>query len=163
MILALPVKLWSMAEEHVDGLLREFSLLVAGAQESAEAHVPSQLLALVEELQHDYHGVGGEQGLQLARAAAAGIESLDLVYSVPVSVAAACRRLNDALDAADQFCAAGEHLLSLGTPPRVLEFRRWYLNEFVAQVEGEAPTSWSQHRVRGTGQERRRAPATSEH
>ncbi len=138
-----------MAEEHADGLLREFSLLAAGDKAGLDPHVPSQLLALVEELQRDYHGVGGEQGQQLAQAASAGIESLDLVYSVPPSVAGACRRLNEALDAADRFCGEGEHLLSLAAPPTVLDFRRWYLNEFVAQVEGEAPTSWLKYRGQG--------------
>jgi hypothetical protein len=131
-----------MAEEHVDGLLREFSLLVTGTQAGSGTPIPDRLLQLVDELQRDYHGVGGAQGRQLAEAASAGIGSLDLIYSVPPSVATACRHLNDALDAADRFCTDGEHLLSLAAPADVLDFRRWYLNEFVAQIEGHAPTSW---------------------
>jgi hypothetical protein len=109
--------------------------------------VPIQLLELVDELQSEYQGTGGEQGRQLAQAASAGIESLDLIYSVPPGVATACRHLNEALDAADRFCTDGEHLLSLAAPPDVLEFRRWYLNEFVAQIEGRPPTSWPSSRA----------------
>ena len=45
-------------------------------------------------------------------------------------------------DEADDYCRAGEHLLSLATPPEALAFRKWFINEFVAQIGGSAPVPW---------------------
>lgn len=142
-LIGIPLPIWAQAQEHVDELLREFTLLVAGVQQhQSETNVPRRLLSLVDELQRDYEGITADQGAQLAQAAAAGLESLDLTYRVPRSTADACVALGHALDAADQFCRAGEHLLTLATPPEALAFRRWYLGEFVRQIAGQPPTPW---------------------
>lgn len=46
------------------------------------------------------------------------------------------------LDEADEFCRSGNHLLTLATPPELLAFRRWYLGEFNAQLQGQSPLPW---------------------
>lgn len=140
-IIDLPVAIWARSQEHVDGLLREFSLLLAGPQ-VREGHAPRQLLELVEELQRDYQGVGGAQAAQLGEAAAAGEAFIDLTYTVPPGVADASDRLGNAMDAADEYCRAGDHLLSLATPPDALAFRRWFLGQFTSQVQGAEPVPW---------------------
>ena len=141
---ALPIELWSQAQEHAEGLLREFTLITASTHRADAPQVPRRLLELIEELQRDYATMSIEQDETLNAAVSDGLESVDLVYRVPPGVADACRSLGDALDAADEFCWNGEHLLSLATPPGALAFRQWYLDEFIRQVNGEAPRSWPQ-------------------
>ena len=46
------------------------------------------------------------------------------------------------LDEADEYCRRGDHLLTLATPPEELRFRRWFISEFVDQVNGAPPTPW---------------------
>ncbi len=51
------------------------------------------------------------------------------------------------MDEADDYCRAGQHLLTLVTPPEALAFRRWYLGEFVRQIAGEQPRPWTDWRA----------------
>lgn len=143
-ILALPIELWTQAQEHVEGLLREFTLITASTRQPESPQVPLRLLGLIDELQRDYATMSIEQDETLNAAASEGRESVDLVYQVPPGVPDACRHLADALDAADEFCRTGEHLLTLATPPGALAFRQWFLDEFIRQVSGEAARSWPQ-------------------
>ncbi|MBA2438213.1 MAG: hypothetical protein H0V52_07665, partial [Acidimicrobiia bacterium] len=55
---------------------------------------------------------------------------------------AACITLGELLDESDEFCKKGEHLLTLTTPAEPLALRRWFLGEFVAQIDGADPTPW---------------------
>lgn len=144
-ILQLPLDVFARVDERMDGLMREFTLIAASeAKGGGEAHVPRQLMALIEELQHDYSSLTANQEAQLAEAAGAGDDTIDLVYHVPAEVSEACVRLDEALDAADEYCRAGEHLLSLAPEPDELGFRRWYLGEFVRQIDGHPPQPWPQ-------------------
>ena len=143
-ILGLPVEILARAEEHVDGLLREFALIAASEAHGEEVHLPRQLLDLVHELERDYAAMTEEQQSRIAAAADTGLDSVDVVYRVPAEVAGACVRLGDALDAADRFCRDGKYLLNLATPPDAQAFRRWYLGEFVRQIEGQERRSWPQ-------------------
>lgn len=150
-ILELPVVVWADTQEYYDDLLREFALLAAANQQGID-HTPAQLLALVEELQRDYDQLSVAQSAQLAMAVEAGRSSLDLTYLVPVGVADACRRVDEAFDAADAYCRAGDYLLSLACPPEATMFRRWFLGEFVRQVEGQPPCPWPAWRRRAADQ-----------
>jgi hypothetical protein len=141
-ILGFPVQLQARAQEHMDDLLREFMLIAAANEQDPSSHVPRQLLELIQEVQSDYAGFTSEQAAQVVGARESGLESLDLVYRVPTSVAKAAMRLGEALDEADGYCLAGDHLLTLAAPPQVLELRRWYLGEFIAQIAGAPPTAW---------------------
>lgn len=46
------------------------------------------------------------------------------------------------LDAADDYCTSGDQLMTLVSPPGQQAFRRWYLLEFVRQLEGQPPLPW---------------------
>lgn len=139
-LLQVPVQVWARSQEHVDELLREFSLIAADP--AAAGAVPARLTSLVRQVTEMYSGVGSEQESLLFAAAEAGQAALDLDFSVPVAVTEACVLLDRLLDEADEFCRAGRHLLTLTTPPDLVRFRRWYLGEFVAQVGGAAPVPW---------------------
>lgn len=141
-ILGFPMDIQARAQEHMDDLLREFMLIAAANEQSSESHVPRQLLDLIQEVQQDYAGMTAEQDAQMTEARESGVSSIDLVYRLPASVAKAALRLGEALDEADSYCLAGQHLLTLATPPDALGFRRWYLGEFIAQIGGAGPTSW---------------------
>lgn len=141
-LLQLPIGPWEAAREHVDGLLREFTLLTATKASADHGGAPRRLLALVAELRRDYGALGAGQEDALVAAASAGRAAVDLTYHVPVSAADACRRLAEALDVADDYCRAGTHLLSLAAPPQAVALRRWFLDEFPAQIGGRPPVPW---------------------
>lgn len=136
----LPLALARRSDEHQADLLREFALLSLDPGDSAE--VPRRLLALVAELEERYSEASAAVDRGRSEAEARGERSTDLVVTVPGSAAASSRRLLALLEEADDYCRSGEHLLTLESDPEVVAFRRWYLGEFAAQVEGGAPTPW---------------------
>jgi hypothetical protein len=140
-LLEVPVDVWSRVQEHTDELLREFALM--SSDPAGPTEVPARLTRLIEILQATYSGVGDEQEAQLYAAAEAGQPVVeDLVFTVPIAVADAAVVLNETLDEADEFCRAGQHLLTLATPPELQRFRRWYLDQFIDQVRGADPVPW---------------------
>ena len=137
-ILGMPLAVMQRSSEHSDELLREFALI----REEGSDHVPARLLALVEELRARF-GSFSEGALQAMQdAVERGDETIDLLYEVPPAVGDAARQLGDLLDEADEFCRAGD-LLTLATPPEGVAFRRWYLDEFQRQIDGQPPRPWS--------------------
>jgi hypothetical protein len=140
-LLRVPVPLWARSQEHTDELLREFTLIAARLHDQpGSAEVPVRLVELIEELTRQYGGLNTNQEHRLAEADAAGVAEIDLTYLVPMEVAEASKALGAILDEADDYCRAGQHLLTLATPPELVRFRRWFLDEFVSQLTGAAPT-----------------------
>jgi anti-anti-sigma factor len=136
----LPVEVHLATAAHQDALQRELDVVrTAEANES----VPHRLFALLDELEQRYGGVGEQPRAELDRAVELGQSTIELVYQVPPDTAEACVRLSTILDEVDDYCRAGEHLLTLATPPEELKYRRWFLSEFIAQIGGEVPTPWS--------------------
>jgi hypothetical protein len=145
-----PIELWARAQEHSDELLREFALISAQQEQEGGTHdVPRRLLALVEELSNTYSGFSSENERRLAAAYEHGDDTLDLVYEIPRAVGPAASHLADLLDEADDYCRAGEHLLTLATPPDQVRFRRWFLEEFTRQAAGEPARSWAEYAAAG--------------
>jgi anti-sigma B factor antagonist len=71
-----------------------------------------------------------------------GNEHIDLVFEVPEETVEGVRQLDAMMDTVDEYCRDGD-LLTLATPPDLVEFRRWFLGEFVRQIgHGEPPRSW---------------------
>jgi hypothetical protein len=136
----LPLGVWQRTQEHVDGLLREFALMVQDDQ--ARAATPGRLLSLVEELSAGYGGFSAAQRMEMEAAFERGEAEIDLTYRIPPGAGGAAQALGDMLDEADAYCRAGEHLLTVATPPEELRFRRWFISEFVVQVGGAPPTPW---------------------
>jgi hypothetical protein len=140
-LLQVPVDVWSRTQEHTDELLREFALM--SSDPAASTDVPARLTQLIEVLTATYSGVGNEQEAQLYAAVEAGDAQIDdLAFTVPVAAADACIVLGETLDAADEFCRSGQHLLTLATPNELQRFRRWYLTQFVDQIRGADPVPW---------------------
>jgi hypothetical protein len=141
-LLDLPVDLHALAEEHSDELQREFRLLAEQDRTGDCPDLPRRLVELVRALSADYSGFTGEQQARLDAAMAAGTPRLDLTFHVPPAAADAARVLGDLLDEADRFCREGKHLLTLETPKEIVAYRRWYLDQFIEQIEGGEPIPW---------------------
>jgi len=139
-LLGLPVQVHQRATEHQLALQREFDILRAGEDLST---VPNRLAALIEELIADYGGLDQQPAAEIDAAAARGDEVVDLRYIVPYEAAEASQRLGEILDEADEFCRSGDELLTLATPPVFVEYRRWFLDQFIAQADGADAMPWS--------------------
>jgi hypothetical protein len=147
-MLGLPLALQGRAQEHSDELTRELMLIGEQMRQQGDhAGLPARLVALIEQLTAEYSAFTGEQEQQVANAMAAGAETIDLVYDVPASVAAAAHALIEILSEADEYCRAGEHLLTLPTPPDLVRYREWFLSEFVQQVAGDEPVPFAEYRA----------------
>lgn len=144
-IVGLPLDVYKIAAEHFDELKREFALLRAEA-ETADS-IPNKLVTVSDQLTTRYSGFTTTPNDVRDKALRRGDATVDLVYSVPLSVKEACVELEKLLDEADEFCRRGQHLLTLAAPPEVADFRRWFLDEFVNQIGGEAPMSWEEYRA----------------
>lgn len=141
-LLGFPLGIFRSSQEHWDGLMREFALLVmdpvAGSHE-----VPARLLVLVEELMSTYGGFGTGTDDERDQALARGDLSVDLSYSVPVHAGRAAQHLAGMLDEADEFCRQGEELLTLARSQEVRRFEQWYLEEFIDQLSGSEPRPYA--------------------
>jgi hypothetical protein len=139
-LLRLPLAAWQDTQEHVDGLLREFTLVVQ--DEKARAATPGRLLALIRDLRAGYGQFSEAQRREMASALERGEREIDLTYRVPPGLAGPVGELGAALDEADEYCARGDHLLTLASPAEVRRFRAWFIAEFVRQLGGGQPTPW---------------------
>ncbi|MGH8939255.1 MAG: hypothetical protein ACRDV2_07885 [Actinomycetes bacterium] len=136
-LLRYPLRVGSRANEHYEEVFREFALL-ASAELSHD--VPTRMLALIDALGRRYarqeqHEIEREEALRR------GEVSRDLTVHIPPSAADACRELDAMLDETDDFCRAGA-LLTLAPPADGVDFRRWYLSECIAQIDGRAAMAW---------------------
>ena len=142
-LLGSPVDLFFAAQEGVDGLVREFTLIAFGRQSGVTEHeVPVKLRELVEEVGTRFGGFAADIAGVFERAAAAGETSVDLeiaMHPIGVDISA---RFAELLDQADEFCRSGD-LLTLAAPPEVVAWRRWWFGEVVGQGrEGRAPVGY---------------------
>ena len=144
-LVGFPLAVYGRALEHSTELMREFSLIALGLQDGGANALPVRLLAIVDQLTHDYAGVTDATDQRRDAALEAGLESVELTYLVPPAAAEASRSLRAVLEEADAFCDAGGALLTLATPPEARTFRDWYFDEFTGQIAGAAPTPWTEY------------------
>lgn len=137
-VLGLPVDVYRRAAEHSDELLREFALI----REATGDHVPARLLAVMAELNERFGTFTEGPAAAVEDAVARGDSTIDIDYRVPSDAREAAIGLGELLDEADDFCRGGD-LLTLATDAESLAFRRWFLEEFVLQIEGQPPRPWS--------------------
>jgi anti-sigma B factor antagonist len=142
-LLGLPLDIQRRANAHYDALRREFELI--RQSDSASGTVPVRLLDLVDELSIRFNQFSEQPRAVLEAAIESGGSTVDLVYEVPRDTVDACHRLLVLLDEADEYCNAGEHLVTLASPPVVRAYREWFLREFIDQGAGRPETPWSEH------------------
>ncbi|MDQ1683038.1 MAG: hypothetical protein QOC60_274 [Frankiaceae bacterium] len=142
-LLGLPIPLREQSTEHGEELMREMTLIAQQLTDGDGPDLPARLVQLVSDVRTNF-GVFTE-GANAAMDAAAeqGIAVIDeIVYRVPAATGAFCAHLVDIIDETDEFCRAGQHLLTLASPPEVLAYQHWILGEFVRQTAGEPAIAW---------------------
>lgn len=139
-LLEVPVPIQVRATEYWDALRREFDLIRTAAP-GADT-VPARLSELIDDLEAKFGALGAAASEQLQAAIDDGAAAVDLEYVVPEEAAPAAASLNEGLDRADDYCRAGQHLLTLAAPTEVAAYRRWFLGQFVDQVHGAEPVAW---------------------
>lgn len=142
-LVGIPVQLHAAVQQHTDELLREF-MLIASSDADQTGSVPRRLLDLVERLGGQYAATADPVHRQIDVALAEGRASVDVAYRLPRAAVDAAVELGAQLDEADEFCASGD-MLTLATPPRLVAYRHWYLEEFVRQAAGQPPRSWKEY------------------
>lgn len=152
-VLRIPLGVYARSTQHIDELMREFALITLDADRDRASTdsarpVPHRLMDLVNELTASFSAFTADVEAERDAAIARGAEEIDLTYQLPVAAADASRRLGEMLDEVDDYCRSGQHLITLATPPESLAFRRWYLEEFIAQIEqGRDPMPWGDYVV----------------
>ena len=150
----LPTSVHERAQAHSAGLTREFRLLreqVRREGTAADDDVPARLLDLMAVLGERYTDATEEQDDLIWGAYERGQAVVpEVVYRVPSDVAGAATALLALLDEADEFCRAGQHLLTVVSTTEVRRYRHWYLTEFVRQIGGAEPVPWPGYRGEGS-------------
>jgi len=143
-LLKLPVGLAAKSQQHFEELMREFTLIVAGAQsDHPDHHVPARLMNVVDTLIKRFAATTGDAERRLTEAIDRGDDVIDdHVLTIPAEAGPASQTLGEMIDEADDYCRSGRHLLTLATPADCVAYRRWYLGEITGQLTGAAPIPW---------------------
>jgi hypothetical protein len=137
-LLGVPVDLYLAASRHTDELAREFALISFGEQRD----VSSRLLELVDDLRRNYATTTNAIRARVEDAARRRETAVDIDLPANETAVDITVRLNDILDAADEFCRSGD-LLTLAETPAVRAWRHWWRDEVVRQTrQGGAPSPW---------------------
>ncbi len=144
-----PIDVQTAAQQHGDELTRELQLVAEHMHQRGDTFaLPQRFVEVVTTLSSRYSIFTAEQEKQLRMAAAAGLPTIDLVYRVPASAGAAAVALGEIYDEVDAYCRQGRLLLTLETPPALVTYRRWFLDQFVQQTQGRPAVSWPDYRDR---------------
>jgi len=142
-LLQVPVELWRQARAHQDAVRREMDLL--RASEPADS-VPHRLMSLVEDFDARFGELSDRSWGDFEAAVEDGGEAADLTIEIPAPAVAAARAMAAMMAEVDEFCRAGDHLMTLATPPELVALREWVLGELTHQVDqGGEPSPWPDH------------------
>ncbi len=151
-----PTRLLLDAKAHVDGLVREFTLIAGGSDSGMGDEVPEPVSRLIDVVVHGFAEPRKTLKRLAVQAAAGAHEEVGVVLDVPDDVpgtVAAGRAYLDALDQANAFCRAAR-LLTLESPPQHRVFHRWYVTEYIACLEAlddptpRRPRRFAEHLLR---------------
>jgi hypothetical protein len=134
-----PIALFLEARRHNEALVREFTFIVEA--EAAPTDGPVRLLALARQLRDRFYGLNANLEAQVDAAVANGDAAIELQVWVAAIGREAALTLGALFDEADAFCRNGD-LLTLAETEDVHEFRTWYIEEVVRQLDGGPPTAW---------------------
>ena len=142
-LLGVPVPLRERSTEHGEGLMREMTLIAQQLTAGDGPALPVRLVQLVTDVRATFGIFTEGADAELDAAAENGVLVVEeIVYRVPIATGAYCTHLLDIIDETDTFCRAGEHLLTLASPPDVRAYQDWILGEFVRQTAGLPPIAW---------------------
>jgi hypothetical protein len=141
-LLGYPVALGRLQYEWTSDLLREFQLILHGAEQHGEVPpVLRRLLTFADEITTKYGVQMAEPEAELDRAFAAGEECTVLRYPLfPVS-RGILLDFARTMEEADAYCREAA-LITLAPSPELYALRRWIVEEFIRQYDGAPPRSW---------------------
>ena len=137
-----PLRLWARQQEHLQEVLREFTLLLLGQESGMAADAaPRQLVELAEMFTTAFGPLLDE--IQAARQEAldAGQDRMDSRVAMVAGTPELLAQVDRVLTAVDDYCGRGD-LLTLARPPELVALFTWSRSELVRQYEGAEPTPW---------------------
>lgn len=141
-LVGLPLDLAARSTEYHEGLVRELMIITLDTRH--ERIIPTGLKQLIDGLRGRLAAFTASPSQDVARAVAEGAATLDVQLNVPAEVADEMAALDRLLDQADDYCRAGEHLLTLAAPTEIKAYRKWLLAQFTTQIMGGAqPLPWA--------------------
>jgi anti-sigma regulatory factor (Ser/Thr protein kinase) len=150
-LLGLPLHVRAQFLQHAEELLRELALVQLEAGQDSQPSLSPRLLQLASELADHWAPFQAQPAAVVAAALAAGMDTCDVTYTVPLRIDSFFRRVAQLLDEADDLCRREEHLLTLPAPPEVVDYRRWLFGQFREQLSGQAPRPWHRRLSARTG------------
>lgn len=134
-----PVRLGIRLRDHTSALLRECALL---SQTGGGGGAPDGLVRLARAITDAYSGELAAVEQQRTEAFRSGTDVVDLAYPAPTGARHFVLAWRETVAMLDAYAEANT-LLTLATPPDLVQLRDWTLAQFVAQMDGEAPTPWT--------------------
>src|SRR3954468_24772962 len=135
-----PLRLLAVSREHHDEVMREFAMIALDESFDAK-HTPTRFIELIDILGRRYGAASARPDAEVDAALERGEDTIDLVYHVPEHVTEAAQQLDTLMSEADEFCRQ-QHMLALARPQLLIDFARWYLDEFTRQVSGQPARAW---------------------
>lgn len=137
-LLGLPVLVFEHYRVWYDELRRELRLLAL--THGTDYPLAMELSGLTLRAEQEQRQTRGRE--QLAAAATAGLDRVDVELAMPVSAPGTLARLGELLQEVDVFCAE-QRLLTLAATPQQVRLRSWYFGEVERQGRGEPPRPWT--------------------
>jgi len=109
-----PLRLWAPQQEHVDEVLREFRLLLDGA-ESGASSAPRQLVDLAQMFSDRFGPLIDELTAVRQVRLDAGADRMDWRVPLPASTPSLVRQIDAVWELVDEYCR-GADLLALARP-----------------------------------------------
>ena len=136
-----PLRLWARQQEHADEVLREFRLLLDGAESGTAASPPRQLVEMAELFSTRFGALIDELTSVRQGRLDAGADRMDWRVPLPASTPELVRQVDAVWELVDEYCRSGD-LLALARPAAVVALQTWATAEILTQFEGGAPRPW---------------------
>jgi hypothetical protein len=143
-LLEVPLVLRERSRQHGADLLREMELISLGHAAGTSQHeLPHRLVELAQELERVYGPYVAANTDEMDAALDRGEETLaELTYHLPTRSVSFMDHVEAVLREVDEYCRAGEELLTLAPSADVSAYREWVSGEVRRQYAGEPPTPW---------------------
>jgi hypothetical protein len=143
-LLEVPLALRERSRQHGADLLREMELITLGRAAGTTQHeLPQRLMELAQELERVYGPYVGANTDDLDAALDRGDETMaEVVYHLPRQSVTLVKHVEAILREVDDYCRAGQELLTLAPPPDVVAYREWVTSQVLGQADGGPPTPW---------------------
>lgn len=135
-----PLQLWHRQKEHVGSLIREFGVLVFGAEDGSSP-APQELLTLAAYVTGAHGPMVDHITEERHAALAMGRDRMDSCVPLIDELPELLDQVDAVLRRADDYCR-DEQFRVLPRTPELIAFSDWMSGELRRQHAGGAPTPW---------------------